>query len=260
METTLIITDITRMNHGNVCVAGVNREGKTIRPLFEYRGIPEDWLYENGKCVVQPFTEITLDLVKHHPQPPHTEDWIMDDKKISCMATPDMRKRRDLLQKICDKSVSAIFNTEIHDDHGHYTPAGEGERSMGTIFVRYLRAFKHRCYQGMWDYRIGFDDFASGTYWLKINDLTFRYYIDYLREQEQIDCNEIEKRLTTLLRQRDVFLRIGLARRWKDNLDRCYLQITGIYSFPDYLEGKCHADYRPQPNAQPFEDTAEPPF
>jgi len=44
-----------------------------------------------------------------------------------------------------------------------------------------------------------------------------------------------------------VYLRIGLARHWKRFPDRCFLQITGVYSFPDYLGGRCHADF-PSPS------------
>lgn len=48
----------------------------------------------------------------------------------------------------------------------------------------------------------------------------------------------IARDLTHLLQAREVFLHIGLARGWKEHPDRCYLQITGIYTFPDYLEGR----------------------
>lgn len=40
-----------------------------------------------------------------------------------------------------------------------------------------------------------------------------------------------------------VYLRIGLARGWKKYPDRCFLQITGVYTFPDYLDGKIFADF-----------------
>ncbi|MGI6627904.1 MAG: hypothetical protein ACOX4K_06115 [Bacillota bacterium] len=47
-----------------------------------------------------------------------------------------------------------------------------------------------------------------------------------------------------ILRSADhVFFRIGLARGWSRYPDRCYLQITGVYTFPDYLDGKCFADF-----------------
>jgi hypothetical protein len=41
-----------------------------------------------------------------------------------------------------------------------------------------------------------------------------------------------------------LYLRIGLARGWDEQPDRCYLQITGIYTFPDYLAGKTFDDFR----------------
>ena len=49
--------------------------------------------------------------------------------------------------------------------------------------------------------------------------------------------------LTRLFNERTTFLRIGLARHWGKFPDRCYLQITGIYSFPDYLDGRTFADF-----------------
>jgi len=36
-----------------------------------------------------------------------------------------------------------------------------------------------------------------------------------------------------------------LARGWERYPDRCYVQITGVYSFPDYLSGRCFADFAP---------------
>jgi hypothetical protein len=55
--------------------------------------------------------------------------------------------------------------------------------------------------------------------------------------------SEAAKRLTAALQSAQVFLRIGLARGWEKFPDRCYLQVTGVYSFPDYLGGRCFADF-----------------
>jgi hypothetical protein len=41
---------------------------------------------------------------------------------------------------------------------------------------------------------------------------------------------------------------LGLTRPFqKSDADQkwCYIQVTGIYTFPDYLEGKCFADFNP---------------
>ncbi len=70
--------------------------------------------------------------------------------------------------------------------------------------------------------------------------------------------------VTERLVNSEVFLRIGLARGWKKYPDRCYLQITGVYVFPDYLHGRCFADLREvnPPKRRPVvrEDDADLPF
>jgi hypothetical protein len=84
-----------------------------------------------------------------------------------------------------------------------------------------------------------------------VTDLSLRYYVDALRETQHLDCNEIGHRLIQAFQQSRVFLRIGLARNWHPDRDqpqnRCYLQITGVYTFPDYLGGRCFADFRSTP-------------
>jgi hypothetical protein len=55
-----------------------------------------------------------------------------------------------------------------------------------------------------------------------------------------------------------VALRIGLARGWERHPDRCYLQITGVYTDPDYLSGHCYADFYRPPEVQPVDLSAVP--
>ena len=47
------------------------------------------------------------------------------------------------------------------------------------------------------------------------------------------------------LREAEVYLRLGLARAYPKN--QCYLQVTGVYSFPDYLDGRNFADFGTNP-------------
>jgi len=52
--------------------------------------------------------------------------------------------------------------------------------------------------------------------------------------------------LTAVLRNADrLYLRIGLTRGWGEYRDRRFLQITGVHSVPDYLDGRCFADFAP---------------
>ena len=89
-----------------------------------------------------------------------------------------------------------------------------------------------------------FDDAAGSRYNLAVTDLAFRFYLDHLRDREDLSPAQGISRLTASIRASDdVFLRIGLTRGFSDRPDRCHLQVTGVYTFPDYLDGKCFADF-----------------
>ena len=246
METLIYITDITRMGGRRVCVAGVTKDGVCVRPVLP-EGIFEPWLYQNGSVVVRPYAKVKLDLIDHIPKPPHTEDWDFDPDSLQSNGLINEDKRERFLNWILDPCVADIFGTDIHDDHGFYLQEGEGNRSLGTIKVKMIVRFDHNCNYGSWDYRLHFIDAEECHYQLKVTDLGLRYYVDHLRKTEEIDCFEIGRRLTAQLRASQVYLRIGLARKWHPDHDqpqnRCYLQITGVYTFPDYLEGRCFADF-----------------
>ncbi|MBC7263779.1 MAG: hypothetical protein H5T64_05395 [Chloroflexi bacterium] len=65
------------------------------------------------------------------------------------------------------------------------------------------------------------------------------------REQGQ-KPEEIRAEIKRQLHSATVFLRIGLARGWEKFPNRCYLQITGVHTFPDYLEGRSFTDFTPR--------------
>ena len=82
-------------------------------------------------------------------------------------------------------------------------------------------------------------------YRLKITDLTWHYYCNSLRGQFS-DPDALAAEMASRLRGKNVYLRIGLSRGWKKFPDRCFLQVNGIYTFPDYLDGKTFVDFLSQ--------------
>lgn len=48
-------------------------------------------------------------------------------------------------------------------------------------------------------------------------------------------------RIREQLQETDCYLRIGLTREYNGNL---WLQVNGIYTFPDYAKGMCFMDYK----------------
>jgi len=242
METPLIITDVTRMNGTRVCIAGITEDGRTIRPTIPNPGIQEDWLYTNKQCVIRPFSRVILDLLHHQSNPPHTEDWVINPKVKKFTHILGDHEKNDLLSKIAFPKVSDIFQAEIQNDIGNYIREGEGVRSLGTIKAQSIPFVK--CGPGGFgfDYKIKFQDAAGSEYKLTVTDLTFRYYVNYLHAIGEESYNSIGLKLQQLLNHRETFLRIGLARPFPN---RCFLQINGVYSFPDYLDGRCFADFQP---------------
>jgi hypothetical protein len=47
---------------------------------------------------------------------------------------------------------------------------------------------------------------------------------------------EVSEKLTATFKRGKIWLRLGLTRPYEG---WCWLQVTGIYTFPDYLMGKC---------------------
>ncbi len=243
MKTPLTVTDLTRMHGNTVCIAGYTPGRECVRPIFgPGRPIPEDWLCCGGEAIVRPFAVVELDLQQKKPQPPHTEDQLMSPAWRVSRGQLLPAQRLALLAAIVDPSVAGIFGAAIQHDQGWYLLKGEGRRSLGTVRPDCLEIFHSARPAGGWDYRVGFGDASGAFYRLAVTDLAFRYYLDRLRIAEHLPAPAAAAALAGRLRDTEVFLRIGLARGWEVHPERCYLQVTGVYSFPDYLAGRCFAD------------------
>ncbi|HSH80453.1 MAG TPA: hypothetical protein VLA19_18145 [Herpetosiphonaceae bacterium] len=246
MKARLTVTDLTRMRGDRVCVGGCLDDGTCVRPVFASDGLREDWLYARGQVVIQPFAVVEFDFHEKVPRPPHTEDRKIDRiyRVRRVMLNPN--ERRALLLRILDHSVDTIFGTKIHREPGWYVQAGEGDRSLGTVQPRAIHALDIKCRTwSRFDYHVSFTDQCGEDYHLKVTDLAFQYFLHDLLSVQHLSPEEVAAQIVDAWSKRDTFFRIGLARGWEKYPDRCYLQLTGIYTFPDYLDGRCFADFTP---------------
>ena len=244
MKTKLVITDLTRMQGSRVCIAGYTREYQCVRPVFWSSGLVERWLRDKGQVVIRPFAIVEFELQEHTPHPPHTEDWIIDEVyRVNCGMLDTAHQER-LLKRIADKDVSSIFSAPINRDEGFYIERGAGTRSLGTVVPGKIKQVTYALMpdSGRWEYRLSFSDGAQQAYHLSVTDLAFRYLLDSARIKQGVAPEEAAARLTSFLQRARVFLRIGLSRNWDKHPDRCFLQITGVHTFPDYLRGRCFAE------------------
>ncbi len=243
MKKEIVITDLTRMQEGRVCVAGYDRQGHCIRPTLPPPGIHESTLYGQGRPSVYPFAVVEYDLLQAVPEPPHTEDYRYNPSTVRFIKRVDEKAKREILDRTLFASVRSVFETLLYFDYGCYVKLGQGVRSLGTIRPQQIQSVIHDLSpENKWQYRLVFNDGEGQIYRLTVTDLAWRYYHDRQREQGCAPI-KIAAELTAALQSRDVYLRVGLARGWAKFPDRCFVQVTGVYTFPDYLEGQTFADF-----------------
>ncbi len=195
----------------------------------------EDYILdETGKPIITPFAEIEFKFIRPLSKPPHSEDWELDTNyRPGLIGRLPEEELRGFLERISDRSVREIFGAVIHE--GRYTNPGEGNRSLGLIkSVKVLGVNYSVKEDGTYKYRITFSDMSGEVYDLPVTDCAFRRYCDRMRVLEGRSTGAIGLELQQRLDQRETFLRVGLTRPFAKMHNRCYLQVSGIHTFPDY--------------------------
>jgi hypothetical protein len=202
----LVITDLTRMAGGYVCMAGYDHGGQCIR-LATPR-LHEVDLTAGGEPVAYRAAVVVCDLIENQPDPPHTEDYRFDPYTLRRIRRLEHRAWQAVLDRLLFDNVGKIFDQPICNDHGHYITDGVGARSIGTIQPRGIAAVYTADADGLWSYRLGFYDSAGQFHRLKITDLTWNAFCDSLRAPDR-EPADIVVSLTKLLKSRRIYLRIG---------------------------------------------------
>ncbi len=249
----VVITDLTRMSGDRVCIAGLSQNKIMVRPEL-HRSVYENHLYKEGDIIIRPSAVVAMDLepMNDHLMP-HTEDhlWV-NPRNIEFVTLLPTAVWHNVLTWTSFPTVETIFATELVDGKG-IKPA-TGERSLGTIKPQNITEFQYerdRYDNTKYKYRINFEDSSGNEYrYVSVTDLAVRSYCDYLRIEQDWTTDKISDHLFyEHWSGKEVWLRIGLARPFSPKQGAeslCYLQVNGIYTFPDYLNGKCFADFHLQ--------------
>jgi hypothetical protein len=241
-KTLFLVTDVTQMRGDKVCILGVNDKFETIRPELPPPGIFQHRLVlPTG--VIRPRSVLEIYFKPPHKiNPPHIEDKDWDiNHDTRFLRTTDNDKWRNALEQTLFLTVQDIFETKITNKA---IEPYKGVRSVGTIRVKTIEFFKYGTVERRegikHDYRLSFRDESNKYYYdLSITDLTFRYYFHHLLTK--MTPEKASWRIREQLQETDCYLRIGLTREYNGNL---WLQVNGIYTFPDYAKGMCFMDYK----------------
>lgn len=238
MRELIAITDVTEMWASQVCIAGVTPKFECIRPVVE--GGVQQWdLYQDGKPIIFPGAKVWMDFSSARITPPHIEDRVFDPQTVEYKDAFEGRHWEILLRKTSSESVQGIFDGNLKE---RQVAPGTLTRSLGTIGnVKILNLDVDTRYDRRTVLRLDFKD-ASGEVYSKfpVNDLAFRGMFSQLLNRHQTESQAAQSIMNSLRQADRTYLRIGLARPTKvgDYPETCWVQVTGVYTFPDYLNGR----------------------
>jgi hypothetical protein len=239
MWTELLITDVTAMREGRVCIAGIDKHLQNIRPVLP-KHIYREYLRTEQNEVIRPRSVVRLLLKpERDPVPPHTEDHFWPDHKAAqFLRDVSLQNWYSILQSISQETVEEVFEVPLQRKRN--IPAGSGTHSLGTLQSPTIEEITYR---GRPDreqqLRLVFRDSIGVRFDLPINDLNLISYVNCLHKTMSLEF--ILKILTHQFTQADhIWLRLGLTRPFEG---WCWVQVNGIFTIPDYLNDYCYAHF-----------------
>lgn len=245
MRQTIVITDLTQMPEGDqVCVVGISEKGECIRPICE-GGFQKKYLYTGKNVIIRPRARIEFDFTEAKIEPPHIEDRTFNPSFIINHGLCSDTDWENILRNSSYDKVEDIYNGFLRD--GKWVKPGSATKSIATLSKSSIANVQVPEWEGKLRYRLSFRDTTGNLFDCPVSDLAFRELIYKKVKRNNHPRLDVSLELTNILKHVErIYLRLGLARPFKKSTadePRCYLQVTGVHTFPDYLQGKTFADF-----------------
>lgn len=224
----IIITDLTRFkNQDKVCTAGVTSDGTVIRPM------PYLSTERCRELDIHPGGILEGDLKLSGSAAPHIEDATFSTLNFNgpCSTTAF----RDVLEATLFPSMSEGFGVKVCPGQKCIPMESAPVRSLITIKVQ---PWSFSVVQNSFDtsrLKAHFSD-GAGTE-LSFVGVTDRGFYDFA-QQHSSEPSKISELNQFIQSQKELYLRLGLSREYKadDGRNGYWIQLNGIYTFPDYLK------------------------
>ncbi len=220
----IIVTDLTKFKGDAIrCVAGIDPiSGKCVRPLPYFRAI------ECQDRQILPGVRLSGDFMPDsRARKPHIEDHVY--QRVSKKSPVSLDSFRSALKNALYDTIEDGFEVELSGEAKHITISQQPARSIIT-----LRPGQLQVISSQFGLKVTFSD-GSGKYfnYLSVTDLGLNDYVQEMNPDEAVALMNI-----FFQSQRELFLRIGLSRQYRssDGRDGFWLQVNGIYSFPDCFQ------------------------
>lgn len=235
--TDIIVTDLTRFgNREYLCLAGLTHDGQhCIRPLRDFNGRDPAYL-TYAECrdhTILPGTILRADYRRPlNVHAPHSEDSVLTSQ-IQILGPASSEEFRTALDASAVNTVSAGFGIDIPHGDKFLSPGAPPARSIITLKV------------APWQFRVvvdGYDNTKVRAHVTDADGKSFRYlsitdlgFYDYVGNPDtrRVPASQAEQEIHG---QQELYLRLGLGRLFKakDGREGYWLQVNGIYTFPNY--------------------------
>ena len=229
-KTRIIVTDLTRFKEGNknVCTAGVREDGALIRPYPPYL-----LAADCEKLDIHPGAILEGEFTPSSTGPPHVEDcrW----KNLHYVGRCSSGEFRAALESGLHNSISSGFEFDVMRGQKCIPRSEKPPRSIITIKLA-PQSFSivndgydpKKIRANFWD--------ASGMQYSFLS-ITDRGFVDRASEVSG-DSSAIAEMNFHVQSQSELYLRIGLSRAYRspDGRDGYWMQVNGIYTFPEYMD------------------------
>jgi hypothetical protein len=224
----IIITDLTRFSRQDiVCIAGINpKTNECIRPL------PYLLTSECRRLNILPGAILEGNFTSRPCSEPHTEDKSYHDQ-LSFKGPCSTKEFKAILKATESPNVQEGFSIQIPFGQKHIPSTSPPQKSIITISVHPKMISIVPDTYNFGKIKVIFTDRSGYEFrYLSITDLGFYNYAEKNKSDNFANLNNF------IHLQSQVFVRVGLSREYKsqDGRNGFWLQVNGIYMFPEYLE------------------------
>lgn len=222
----IIVTGITRMNDGHVCVSGIDPQTmRFVRPVF-HTGLSRDFAMDGSSQVIRHFNLIELELRKYCPSKgPHTEDWLINEQYAP-----------RFVRHLTDTEVLQVLNyVAVNDLDQALAPQN---RSLFIVRAQQIVDIWHEHYE-KFKVRVSFIDQAGNFFQrVPVTDLLTLAFVRYqLAHGNRGYASELKARFNANPYR---FVRVGLTRKWRGEH---WKQVTALVTMPDLFAGRTFSYY-----------------
>lgn len=230
----IIITGITRMNQGNICVSGIDPQTwRFVRPLFT-TGLSRDFTMEGSTQVINHFNLVEIEFKRYRPEQIfHTEDWIINENFAP-----------RFIKHLSDQEIINVLNKmSISDLNLAMQPQ---DKSLFIVKTQKILQLWDEFSFGKFKVRMSFVDNAGRVHSnIPVTDLLTLAFVKYQKSKNNKTYSA--ELIRTFNNNPYRYIRIGLTRQFQGQY---WKQVTAVITIPDLYNGNSFSHYEDQIGGQ----------